>query len=398
MIPTGISDESEFAPRLCVKLAFFIAAAFVITGCHSGGSAVVAEPSRVGAAAPASDNAVEIEPDMLDNIRIEPVRRQAVRRVLTGTGKIQLNEDQTVRVLAPLPGQVLNFKVRVGDRVRKDQLLFTIKSREIASLVTAYLESQQERDLARKTYNMTKDLFDHEAASRISLQQAETDLAKAEARVARADETLRVLGIDSSVAARNGGLQSEVPVLAPAGGTVIERNLTPGQFVQADSTALLTVADLTTLWVMVDIFERDIHLIRVGQKVQVTAAAYPDRHFTAHVERIGDKVDPESRTLKVRLLVANPDLSLKPEMFITASVELSGDAPGLTVPPSAVFTEGPESFLFVRAGERRFERRPVSAAPDGEGRLRVTKGLQYGDQVVTDGAMLLRLRQKQKQR
>src|SRR5262249_5659502 len=162
---------------------------------------------------------------------------------------------------------------------------------------------------------------------------------------------------------------------------------------QGDGTALLTIADPSSVWVMVDVFERDIHLIHVGQKVQVTATAYPDRRFTANVERIGDRVDADSRTLKVRLLVANPDLLLKPETFIGASVELNEPVAGLPVPAQAVFTEGSQSFLFVSAGDRRFERRAVTAAPDGEGRLRVTGGLQAGETIVADGAVLLRFRQ-----
>jgi cobalt-zinc-cadmium efflux system membrane fusion protein len=142
-------------------------------------------------------------------------------------------------------------------------------------------------------------------------------------------------------------------------GTLIERNLTPGQYVQADSTALLTIADLSTVWVLVDVFERDIHLVHVGQKVQVVAAAYPDRRFPATVERISDKVDPDSRTLKVRLLVSNPKFLLKPEMFITSSLELSGGGAAISVPAGAVFTEDGKSYVFAAIDDRRFERRSV---------------------------------------
>jgi cobalt-zinc-cadmium efflux system membrane fusion protein len=222
------------------------------------------------------------------------------------------------------------------------------------------------------------------------LQQAEGDLAKAKAHVARAEEALHVVGLDPE-----SGLRSVVPVLSPLSGSVIERTLTPGQFVQADSTPLLTIADLMTVWVLVDVFERDIHEVHVGQKVQVTAVAYPDRRFTARVERINDKVDPDSRTLKVRLLVLNPNLLLKPEMFISASLDLGGSATGLTVPAQASFTEGDKSYLFVATGDRQFERRQIVAAPDGAGRLRVVSGVTSGDRVVTDGALLLRLRQTQ---
>jgi cobalt-zinc-cadmium efflux system membrane fusion protein len=181
------------------------------------------------------------------------------------------------------------------------------------------------------------------------------------------------------------------------GGTLIERNLTPGQYVQADSTALLTIADLSTVWVLVDVFERDIHLVRPGQKVQVVAAAYPDRRFTATVERISDKVDPDSRTLKVRLLVSNPEFLLKPEMFVTASLELSAGDTAMFVPAGAVFTEDGKSYVFAAINDRRFERRQVTAAPDAEGRLRVTSGLRAGERIVSDGAMLLDYRRKQQQ-
>jgi cobalt-zinc-cadmium efflux system membrane fusion protein len=372
--------------------------ALAITGCQKGGGeAAAAAPDAAGVAAKAAiTNQVEKEPAMLANIHVEAVRFESGRRQLTGTGKVQFNEDRTARILAPLPGQALDLQVRVGDPIEKDQLLFSIKSREVASLVSDYLESQRDLDLAQKTYNMNKDLFEHQAASRISFQQAESDLAKANTHVARGEEALRVLGIDPKEAVKD-GLRSLVPVRSPMAGTLIERNLTAGQFVQADSTALLTIADLSTVWVLVDVFERDIHLIRVGQKVQVVAAAYPDRRFTASVERISDKVDPDSRTLKVRLLVSNPNVLLKPEMFITASLELSDGGAAISVPAGAVFTEDGKSYVFAAINDRRFERRLIVAAPDAEGRLRVTSGLHAGDRVVTDGAMLLDYRRKQKQ-
>ena len=383
-----------------MKLTLILSAgimALAITGCQKS------PVSEVSAAAPDVNakkeisNEVELDPSMLANIHVEGVRADADRSRLSGTGKVQFNDDRTVRILAPLPGQVVDFQAHVGDPIEKDQLLFSIKSREVASLVSDYLQSQRDMDLAQKTYNMNKDLFEHQAASRISFQQAENDLAKANTQVARGEEALRVLGIDPKEAVKDGGLRSLIPVRSPMGGTLIERNLTPGQYVQADSTALLTIADLSSVWVMVDVFERDIHLVRVGQKVQVVAAAYPDRRFPASVERISDKVDPDSRTLKVRLLVSNPNLLLKPEMFITSSLELGGGGAALSVPAGAMFTEDGKSYVFVAKTDQRFERRLIVATPDAEGRLRVTSGLRVGDRVVTDGAMLLDYRRKQKQ-
>jgi cobalt-zinc-cadmium efflux system membrane fusion protein len=340
---------------------------------------------------------VEVDQNMMANLHVEQVHEQALRRLLTATGKVQFNEDRTARVLAPLPGQVQDLTLRVGDTVQKDQVIFSIKSREVASLVTDYLESQRDLDLAAKTHTMTQDLFDHQASSRIALQQSESDLAKAQAHVARAEEALRILGLDPAEAGNTSGLRALIPVLAPLAGNIIERTVTTGQFVQADSTPLLTIAELSSVWVLVDIFESDIRWVHPGQKVQVTAAAYPDRRFTATLERISDKVDPDTRTLKVRLLVSNPGLLLKPEMFISASLELNETTNGVTVPAKALLFEDDKRYIFVMAGDRRFERRQVSAASDESGRVRVTSGLRTGDRVVTDGALLLSFRQQQSQ-
>jgi cobalt-zinc-cadmium efflux system membrane fusion protein len=378
------------------------ALALGLSGCQSrsqgaaGEAGAAPSPKAEAKAAPAAES-VEIDPAMLANIRIEQVREVPLPRLLTATGKVRFNEDRTARVLAPLPGQVLDLRVRVGDTVEKDQTLFSIKSREVAALVADHLQSQRDRDLAEKTHAMTKDLFEHQAASRISLQQAEGDLARAKAQIVRAEEALRVYGLDPKEATEAGAARSVVPVRSPLAGSVIERPVTPGQFVQADSTSLMTIADLSTVWVLVDIFERDVHLVRPGQRVEVTATAYPDRRFSARVDRTSDTVDPESRTLKVRLLVSNPGLLLKPEMFIAASLVLNETTPGVTVPAKALFTEGDRRYAFVAMEGRRFERRLVTTAPDAIGRPRVTSGIRPGDRVVADGALLMRFRQLQQQ-
>jgi membrane fusion protein, heavy metal efflux system len=376
------------------------AALLSLSGCQSKSvGAANIEPPKAGAAAePKPDSeTVRLEAGMLSNVKLESVRETALPRLLTATGKIQFNEDQTGRVLAPLPGQVMDLNVRVGDVVAKDDVLFSIKSREVSGLVTDLLHAQREQELAEKTYAMTKDLYEHQAAARIALQQAEGDLAKSKAQSARAEEALRVYGLDPKHVLETSGVRALIPVRAPIGGSIIERPVTPGQFVQGDNTALITIVDLSTVWVMMDVFERDIHLVRPGQRVEVTANAYPDRRFSARVDRISDKVDAETRTLKVRLLVSNPGLLLKPEMFITASLVLNESSPGITVPAKALFTEADRTYAFVAVDESHFRRRLVTAAPDGAGRLRVSSGISAGDRVVADGALLLRLRQQQQQ-
>jgi cobalt-zinc-cadmium efflux system membrane fusion protein len=152
----------------------------------------------------------------------------------------------------------------------------------------------------------------------------------------------------------------------------------------------MTIADLSTVWVQADIFERDIHSIAAGQKADVTTAAYPDDHFSAQVARVGTVVDPQTRTAKMRFVVANPGLRLKPGMFTEATVQVRQQARALTVPAKAIFVENGKSYAYVEGAGLQFSRREVSTVPGSGNRVRVTGGLAAGDHVVIDGVLLLR--------
>ena len=230
------------------------------------------------------------------------------------------------------------------------------------------MQAQREQALAEKSYVMTKDLFEHQAAARVALQQAEGDSRSPRHRPSAPKRRCASSVWSPPKSSPPTACARSSPVRAPISGSVIERGVTPGQFVQGDNTPLLTIVDMSTVWVLMDVFETDVHLIRLGERVEVTAAAYPDRHFSAAVDRINDKVDPETRTLKVRLLVSNPGLLLKPEMFITAAVVVSEKTAALTVPAKALFTEGDRSYAFVAVDDRHFERRLVVASADGAAR------------------------------
>ena len=368
------------------------------TGCGDKASTASKEPdaSPSSASVPASSASGEVTLNgaMLHNIKVETLKEASVPRLLTATGKIQFNENQMARILAPVSGQIQQLRLKVGDTVRKDESLFAIHSRDIAAALDEYWESQKDLDLANKTYAMNQDLFIHQAASRISVQQAENDLAKARTRVARTLATLQALGVDPSDKNMAGDIKAYVTVRAPLAGTVIERPVTEGQFVQPDSNALMTIADLSSVWVLADIFERDLHLIIVGQKAEVTTDAYPEQRFVAQVARINDVVDPNTRTVKVRFLVANPDGRLKPEMFASIVLFLKESEPVLLIPSSAVFTENGRSFAYVQTQEGKFVRRTVEGEPQGAN-LKVLSGLKVGEQVITDGALLVRLAENQ---
>jgi len=351
-------------------------------------------PARPAAAAPATPSRLHLDQAQLGQIRIEELSTRSGGGVIRATGMVEFNADRIARILAPVAGQVQELKLNVGDDVRRGDTVFVLSSREVASAIAEHLASEKDLDLSEKTYAMTKDLFEHQAASRIAMQQSENDVAKARAKVAQTAEVLRVLGFDEQAVENTGGLLSRVPIRAPISGIVTERTITSGQFVGVESTALMTIADLSTVWVQADVFERDLHSIVAGEKADVTTTAYPDNHFSAEVSRIGSVVDPQTRTAKIRFVTSNPGLRLKPGMFTTATLQIPGGSDtALTAPAKAVFVEGGKTFTYVQTGPAEFERREIETVPAGGSRVRVTRGLSAGDHIVADGVLLLRARE-----
>jgi len=337
---------------------------------------------------------VRLDDAQLAKIKVDPLTSTSTDEVIRATGTVEFNGDRMARILSPVAGQVQELHLNVGDEVRRGATLFVLSSREVAAAVADHLASQKDLDLSEKTFAMTKDLFDHQAASRMSLQQAENELAKARAKVAQTAEVLHVLGVDDPPATGVPAQASHVPIRAPIAGTVTERTITNGQFVGSDSTPLLTIADLSTVWVQADVFERDLHRIAPGQKADVTTTAYPDDHFGAQVARIGTVVDPQTRTAKMRFVVANPGFRLKPGMFTTAEIHVaSTGVRTLTVPTKAVFVEAGRSFVYVEAAHGTFARREVDTQAGVGDRVGVTRGLALGDRIVSDGVLLLRARE-----
>ncbi len=378
--------------RGCVIAAL---AALFIYGCTDEPSKANSAPATEQRAQLATEQTVKVvtlDEPMMKNITVEELKEKLLPQVLTTTGKVQLNEEQMARILAPVSGQVQQLHVKVGDMVKAGAVLFFIHSRDVADALDEYDESQNDLDLADKTAAMTQDLFAHQAVSRMTLQRAENDLAKAKARVTRTAETLRALGVELHNGRPSTEVSARVPIRSPLNGTVLERAVTEGQFVQPDNTPLVTIADLSTVWVTADIFERDLHLVRLGQKAEVATTAYPEQRFVAQVAHVSDVVDATSRTVKVRFLAANPDGRLKPEMFASVSLFLDEAKPTLMIAPQAVFTEGGHTFAYVNTRERDFIRRPIETAPS-DGELKVLNGLQAGEFVVSNGALMLRLQE-----
>jgi membrane fusion protein, heavy metal efflux system len=367
--------------------AAFLAAAVSACRAATPGETVAAAPADAGQKMASN---VRLDSSQLAQVRVEELSEHSPPDTIKATGTVEFNADRMSRILPPVAGQVQQLAVNVGDVVRKDDVLFVLSSREVAAAIAEHLASHKDLDLAEKTFAMTQDLFDHQAASRIALQQSENELSKARSKVLQTEEVLQVLGLGGHPAEDATRLQSRIPMRAPIAGTVIDRSVTNGQFVGPDNPPLMTIADLSAVWVQADVFERDLSRISVGQKAEVATAAYPNDRFTAQVSHIGTVVDGQTRTSKVRFLVANPNARLKPGMFASTTLYLPVSPSALTVPAKAVFVEAGRGFAYVQVGALEFARRGVDTVASGTDRLRIVSGLTAGDRVVSDGVLLLR--------
>jgi cobalt-zinc-cadmium efflux system membrane fusion protein len=385
------------------KIIISIISLCFLQGCSTKGQITSTEktdaPSQYSQPAGSSGSLIEVSAGEAANLRIEEVREQSASKVLTASGKIGFNEDRITHVVAPTTGYILELKAKVGDPVKEGQMLAVIKSKELAEAIADYLTSQRDLDLAQKNYAMTKDLFEHEAASRMAFQQTENDLAKARMQVERNAEKCRLMGVSETALSESNRkpIPPRVEIKSPINGVVTERQATTAQYVAADGTPLFTISDLSTVWVLADVFERDLRLLRPNQRAQVTTPAFSDQAFAARVSRIDNALDPATRTVKVRCVVTNNSSRLKPEMFAAVSFFLEESVPTITIPAQAVLTESGFSFVYLVKADNTFVRQKVDVQPGEPGRLRLIAGLQVGDRIVTGGTILVRAQEDKKE-
>jgi cobalt-zinc-cadmium efflux system membrane fusion protein len=306
---------------------------------------------------------------------------------IEATGKVAFDEGKVSRVASPVSGRVVELRVQVGDRVRRGDPLVLIASPDAESAVADFVAARADEAVAQRALERASRLYADRAVSLKEVQQAEGDATKAHAARARAEARLEVLGIDPAAPKTRA---TRYALRAPIDGVVVERAATQGMEVRADTGApLATVADLGRLWVLADVYERDLSAVFRGEQAEVRVAAWPGRSFAGQVTHVGDLVDPQSRTVKVRVEVTNRELRLKPEMFARVALRGTAGAPGLSVPSQAVLSDGAASAVMIAAGGGRFEKRTVEAGPEQDGRVRILSGLKAGERVVVDGAIYL---------
>lgn len=358
----------------------YLLAIAALAGCGGSDAQKAASPPPAAPGTPEVYVAADAK-----GIQTMAVQTRQIPDYLNIPGRVTPDPTRVVHVFPVATGRVVEMRVRPWDRVEKGETLATLESSEASRAVTDYEKARSDAELKKKTLDRSTDLYAHHAIAEKDLQQAQADAQAADAEVKATLDQVHLMGIDPA------GGANQLRVLAPRSGVVIDVGAASGELSKSLDAPqpLCTIADLGTIWVEGEILEQDLKGLKTGAATQITISAYPSEKWTGRVSVVGDAVDPATRTLKVRVELANPQLRLKPDMFATLRL-LRSTSQGLLIPATAVDREGQKAYAYVGTGNNRFERREVTLGRTVDDDVEVLSGLTAGATIVSEGGVLLR--------
>jgi cobalt-zinc-cadmium efflux system membrane fusion protein len=340
-------------------------------------------------------------------LTIEPVEQRPFRTERATEGKIAVDEDRSTPIFSPYAGRVTKLLARPGDGVAAGQALFTIEATDMVSAQNDFIgaisglnKARSQLNLAQIVERRNKDLYEGKAVALKEWQQsqndltaAQNDLRSAESALEAARNRLRILGrTDAEITdfQNTGRISAETPIYAPIAGTIVQRKVGPGQYVNAGaSDPVFVIGDLSTVWLVAFVRETDAAFVKDGQEVQFTVLAYPDRTFTAKINYVAAGLDPATRRLLVRATIDNPDRLLKPEMYANVSIVTARDLAGVAVPREALIYEGSAVRVWVAHDDKTIELREIKTGLANGSMIQAVDGLRAGERVVTKGSLFI---------
>jgi cobalt-zinc-cadmium efflux system membrane fusion protein len=322
--------------------------------------------------------------DTESTYRTDTVKSRNLAQDLRFTGKVSYDQRRVDQVFPVVSGNVLNVSANLGQRVTQGQALATVQSADVSGYLNDYNAAKSDYALAKRTADNTEQLYKTNFAAQQDLIAAREGLAKAQSALTRTQQVLKVYGASSGTA------QPVYQVKAPVSGYVVARNINPNMQLRPDnSTPLFTISDLSRVWILVNVYETDVEAVKVGEQVTISALAYPDKQFAGTITNISNVVDADTRVLQARVELANPDGLLKPDMFCTVSLHLEDAGEGLAVNPKSVIFSQDKYFVVKQDSPSKYRVVPVKVVRTTSQYSYVTGDLKNGDQVVTEGSLLL---------
>jgi len=384
-----------FFPARTLSVAA-LAAGLAFAGCGSGSGDSESKMTSYSGTESKADTAslFSVPPDQLAHVQVVSVEKTKLPRLLRLTGNVTYNAFQTTPVFSAIGGPVHQILVAPGETVHAGQPLLTVNSPDYSAARSAYIKARDSFFLAEKMYKRAEDLYAHGAIAEADLQQAESTRTQAQADMQSSEDALRALGLNDpeAVVKNPPKMTSQIPVIAPVGGEVVERLVGPGQLLQGGVTQVFTISDMSTVWVLVNVYQSDMGYVHPGDSVDITTDSYPDV-FHGKISYIAPALDPTTRTLQARIVTSNPAKKLKKDMYVAATVQAGAIRDALTVPDAAVLhdTEN-QAFVYVQSGSNQFARRLVTVGDSQGGRTQVADGLKEGERLVGDGALFLQFK------
>jgi membrane fusion protein, heavy metal efflux system len=341
------------------------------------------------------------------SLSLQPVTERAFRAEYSTEGKIAIDEDRSTPVFSPYTGRVIKLLARPGDSVVKGQPLFVIEAADTVQAQNDYItamtslnKAKSALDLAEIQDKRAKDLFEGKAVplkdyqqSQTTLIQAQNDLRSSQTALEAARNKLRILGFsedDITDFRAKGGINPEITIFAPIGGTVVQRKVGPGQYVNSGaSDPVYVIGDLSTVWLLGFVRESDAAKVAVGQDVSFSVMALPGRTLTARITYVATAIDPATRRLLVRATIDNKDGALKPEMFANVTLYSPGDHPAVGVPKQALIYEGDQVRVWVAHDDKSIELRRIKTGLTNGDLVEVVGNLKPGEQIVTRGSLFI---------
>lgn len=377
--------------------AVFLPPLLLLTGC---GSHTPPPEKKETTVAPAQSGDVAIRPDsaQLQQIKIATVETAEVPvDVVTAPGRIELNPNRVAHVVLPLAGRIVVVLVKLGDSVKKGDPVLQFESPDADVAVSAYLSAVAAVNTAKAALikaqadlDRTRDLYEHQAVAQKEVLNAQSAVQQAKAAVdqteAAREQTQRRLDL---LGLKNNQFGQKITISAPTSGKVLELSVAAGEYRNDTNAPLMTIADLSSVWVASDVPETQIRFIELGERLDIELAAFPGQLFHGRVTRLGDTVDPQTRTLKVRAEMDNSRGLLRPEMFGNIR-HVDSTAVRPVIPPGAVVQSDGQTIVYRERSKGDFEPVKVTLGSQLDGRVAVTSGVKAGDRIVVDGVMLLK--------
>ena len=329
----------------------------------------------------------------LGHLNIVPARTVTWSTIVRTTGTVDWDNDHTTQAITQVSGPITRLMVDAGAHVKAGDPLLYVASADVTGALSTYRKAKNRLDLAERNLKRSQDLLAHKAIAQKDLESAQADFNDASTDVQSALQALKIFGVDqdeiTEVEQQNTAIRPELAMHAPLTGTIVQKLVLPGQFIQAGMTAAFVISNTSTVWVQGHIYDKDLTSIQVGDVVEARNASFP-QVFNGVVSYVGDLIDPATRTTPVRIVTKNTGGLLKKDLYLDVVIHGKGSTSVVAVPTTAIlYDEQNFPFVYVQAQPGKFAQRVVKLGVQQGDDTQITEGLTEGDMVVSQGSVFL---------